>query len=180
MRVFSILCFIMVTCNSFSQIISSEVYFTPRYPSYGFGDNGLFRFKLNSSTIKRPLIYASYNVDIENLDTINELFYRVIDEKIDFRNYLVDASPVDSIFFKYPRIMMITHYNGLSDTLLIDENFVVKRKNEICELNANGAIFLLNLMPLDIRRNWMVGIKGIKAVRLGGENAEKRGQEYGN
>jgi hypothetical protein len=27
---------------------------------------------------------------------------------------------------------------------------------------------LLNLMPMDIRRNWMVGIKGIKAGRLGG------------
>jgi hypothetical protein len=165
MKVFLILFLTLVSFSTFSQIDSIEVYITPRFPNYII-NKGVFKFKLNRSAIKYPLLYTSYNVDDNNLDSLNELWYVVIKEKITFKNYLDDITPNDSILFERPRIMLINHCNGISDTILIDDNFIVKRNDDLLKLNANGVIFILNLMPLDIRSSWMHNNKRVKTIDL--------------
>lgn len=146
-----------------SQQEKYQIYITPRYPSYGFGDNGAFRFKLNKSNIKRPVYYSSYNTELDCLDSLNELVYMSCDTSTIIESFF-NNSLNDDAKFRVPRILIL---RGLEcDTVMIDENHMVKIGNEIFMLSQKGIDFFYALMPLDIRLNWLIGRREMKTIDI--------------
>ena len=146
----------------FSQQDHYQIYITPRYPSYGFGDNGVFGFELNQSSIKRSLFNSSYNTEISCLDSLNELTYISCDT-LGIESFLSEVLD-HNVKFRKPRIVIFRSLEH--DTIMIDENHMVKLGDKVFLLNEKGISFFYSLMPVDIRLNWLIGRRQMKTIDL--------------
>lgn len=142
--------FCLIALDVSSQGLSS-IYISPRYPAYGFGDNGVDRFRGDKKTVKRHSVYASYSI-AQNQDSLNELFYLEIPDTIPWREFLVENE--DTLTYGGPRII-VENSMGYSDRILIYQNLVVKIGDQHYLLNEIGFEFFIALMPADIKENWL-------------------------
>lgn len=150
--------FLVVGFNLSAQT-EFEIYIGPRYPSYGFGDNGLLRFDLDQTSVKKRWKSSSYYIETP-IDSLFELFFIDHVTNIDLESFL--DSLTEEVTFLRPRIILFQGIGSRRKEILIDENFSVKYDDHIYQLNRLGQAFFLSIMPPDLKENWSLKEKKLK------------------
>lgn len=129
------------------KFTSVELYISPRNVSYGWYDNGIFQFKFNKKSIK--VIYAdrTYNT-LTVKDSLFEMFYVKAKMHDSLYNNLVLN---DSVEAHKKRIMILIPKH---DTLFIDVNYNLIRKERCYKLTDGLREFIEGFMPVEIKENW--------------------------
>jgi hypothetical protein len=153
--------FIGITLKASAQNDSTSIYITSRFPEYGFGDNGVFRYKFKPKTIKRSALTASYGIASE-ADSVTELYYYSMKGKLNWNPYLVPVA--DSLVTGQPRIAIL-YSKDSTQTAFIDDTFLVSMNGKRYRLNEEGITYFLDLMPPDLKENWLTKERKLRSFR---------------
>ncbi len=124
----------------------AEMYITPRNVNYGWGDNGVFQFKHNQKSIKKPYAKRKYQ-PLNYRDSVFELYYTKVQIPDTLYKNLI---PKNKRFYT-KRIMIILS----NDTLYIDKKYNVIKQDKCYQITDAFKNFIIECMPIEIKENWI-------------------------
>lgn len=135
---------------------SLEFYITPRNVNYGWGDEGVYKFSLNKVSIKVPYSNRTYTSSIRK-DSLYELYYhQELGGKKMFKNIETSFLNLSESKFSTPRIIIVINYNNnVTDTVLVDYNYKLKRDQKVFEADSAFKKYLISMMPEELKESWM-------------------------
>lgn len=152
-KIFIVLMLLSTISGCAQNFKNVELYITPRNVTYGWYDNGIFQFKHNKKSIQVPYANRTYNT-LTKKDSVFELFYTKISMPDSLYNNLI---PQNNVAIDIKRIMIVI---PKKDTLFIDRNYNIIKKDKCYQISNEFKSFIEKYMPTEIKENWINDLSG--------------------